>query len=254
MTRPTLVALFALLLAGGASAQGIPSLPQIPGLPTLGGGSSQPPAGTAQRGQGLSTGEIGGGLKDALRVGTERAVGRLGRDGGYFNDKDARIPLPGPFGQVSGALKAAGMGGALDDLELRMNRAAEKAAPQAGRIFGDAIQRMSFQDAQAILRGPNDAATRYFRRETTDPLRQAMRPVVDKELQGAGATQAFQQVAKQAAALPLVGQALGGGGDLTGWVLDKALAGLFLHLGREEAAIRQNPAQRSTDLLKKVFN
>ncbi|MDX2101293.1 MAG: DUF4197 domain-containing protein [Alphaproteobacteria bacterium] len=252
LPRRTLITLLAALpstaLAQFPSQPGLPTIPSIPGVP--GPGQPLPPA--RSTGQGVTQQDAAGGLKDALRIGTERTVSRLGRAGGYLNDRDVRIGLPGTLGTVSQGLRAAGMGGMLDDLEQRMNRAAETAAPQGGRIFGDAIQRMSFQDAIQIVRGPSDAATQYFKRETTRPLTQSFTPVVDRELQGAGATAVFDQVMRQGRSVPLIGNQLGDT-SLTGWVVEKALAGLFLYLGREEAAIRQNPAQRSTDLLRKVF-
>ncbi len=230
------------------SGPGLPTIPTIPGVPGL----SHPTTPPAQQRGGVTQSDANAGLKEAMRIGTDRTVGRLGRQGGYLNDRDVRIGLPGPLGTVSSALRSAGMGSMLDDLETRMNRAAETAAPQGGRIFADAIQRMSFSDGIAIVRGPSDAATQYFKRETTRPLTQSFTPVVDRELQGAGATSAFQAVMTRAQSVPVVGSQLGGT-NLTSWVVEKALDGLFLYIGREEQAIRSDPARRSTDMLRKVF-
>lgn len=208
------------------------------------------PAPGSGAGSGLSTGEIGSGLKEALRIGSDRTVGRLGRPDGFLKDPAVHIPLPGILGQAQSALKMVGAGGLVDDLETRMNRAAEAAAPKARDIFFRAVAALTIDDAQGILRGPKDAATQYFRRTTARPLSDAMRPVIDQSLRDAGAVQALQSVTARFKSLPM-GSMLDV--DLTGHVLQKALDGLFHYLAREEAAIRDNPAQRSTDLLRKVF-
>ena len=206
------------------------------------------PGGTAAKGAGLSTGDIGSGLKEALRVASQRTIGRVGKTDGYLKDPAIKIPLPNWMEQGRSALRMAGASGLLDDLEVRMNRAAEAAAPQATQIFVNAIQQMSIDDARAILNGPQDAATQYFKRTTTNPLTTAFKPVVDRELQQAGAIQAFEAAKARAGAL-------GGAAnfDFSAHVLEKALGGLFHYLGQEEAAIRTNPGARSTELLKKVF-
>ena len=107
-------------------------------------------------------------------------------------------------------------------------------------------------DAQGILSGPQDAATEYFKRTTSGSLTRSFRPIVEQTLSGAGAVGVFKAVQAKAAGIPLAGQQIQGF-DLTDFTVDKALDGLFHYLGTEEAAIRTNPAARSTDLLKKVF-
>jgi hypothetical protein len=149
-------------------------------------------------------------------------------------------------------LKAVGASGMLDDLQTRMNRAAEQAAPKALTIFTDAISRISIDDARAILSGPQDAATQYFKRTTSASLTTSFRPVVDQTLSGAGAVGAFKSVQAKASGIPLAGQQVQSF-NLTDFTVGKALDGLFHYLGVEEAAIRTNPAARSTELLKKVF-
>jgi hypothetical protein len=133
-----------------------------------------------------------------------------------------------------------------------MNRAAEAAAPKALNIFTDAASGMTIDDAHAILAGPKDAATQYFRRTTSGKLTTAFHPIVDNELSGVGAVGAFRAVQAKSASLPLVGQDVQTF-DLSDFTVGKALDGLFHYLGVEEAAIRTNPAARTTDLLKKVF-
>jgi len=195
--------------------------------------------------------DIAAGLTEALVVGTERVVAQLGRPGGFLDDPKARIPLPGPLEQAQGALRMAGMSGLVDDLEVRMNRAAEQATPLAKDLIIAAIRGLSFKDAMAILQGPKDSATRYLERRTGKPLAQKMRPIVDAALADAGAVQAYQSVAGEYRSLPLVGGALDV--DLTGHVVAYAEQAIFSYLGREEAAIRTDPAARTTDLLRSVF-
>lgn len=208
------------------------------------GGSS----GSGSKGAGLSDGEIGGGLKEALRVASRQVTGRLGKTDAYFKDPAIQIPLPGALQ----TLKSMGLSGLVDDLHLKMNRAAEQAAPKALNIFTDAVSKMSIGDARGILSGPNDAATQYFKRTTTGSLTTAFTPIVDNALSSVGAVNVFNSLKSQAGSMPVVGAGLSGY-SLTDFTVEKALDGLFHYMGVEEAAIRTNPAARSTDLLKKVF-
>ncbi|MEO5376042.1 MAG: DUF4197 domain-containing protein [Alphaproteobacteria bacterium] len=215
-------------------------------------GQPQPSGG--DRGAGLAVGDIGAGLKEALRIATGRVTSRLGSANGFNGDPAVHIPLPDSLKMMQQGLKLAGHAGLLDDLELNLNRAAEAATPKAKQIFVDAVGRMTMSDARGILNGPQDAATQYFQRTMTPDLRTAMRPVVDRMVADSGAVRTYQSVTGAAGALPMLGQAVQAGpGMLTDHVLDFALAGIFKYLGQEEAAIRIDPAKRSTDLLKKVF-
>lgn len=200
----------------------------------------------------LSANEISGGLKEALKVGSKNVVGRLGKADGYNADPAIRIPLPGPLQKIEGALKALGAAGLLGDLQTKMNRAAEQAAPKALDIFVDAIGKMTIADAQGILSGPQDAATQYFRKTTSDGLTGAFKPIVDSSLSGVGAVSAFKSVQDKAAGIPMAGKSVANF-NLTDFTVGKALDGVFHYKGKEEAAIRTNPAARTTDLLKKVF-
>jgi hypothetical protein len=233
------------LLSQGQSLLGKVPGDGVPGLPAT-------PAQSSGAGAGLSQGEIGSGLKDALKVASQRVVGRVGKADGYNSDPSIRIPLPGPLQQIQGPLKAMGAGGMLDDLQVKMNRAAEQAAPKALGIFTDAVSKMTIDDAQGILHGPNDAATQFFKRTTSGSLTSSFRPIVDNALSSVGAVGVFQSVQAKAAAIPMAGQEVQGF-NLTDFTVSKALDGLFHYLAQEEAAIRANPAARTTDLLKKVF-
>jgi len=216
-------------------------------------GGAGPATGTSSgKGASLPEGEIGGGLKEALTIASRHVVGRVGKTDGFYGDPAIRIPLPGPLQQIAGPLKAVGASALLDDLQLKMNRAVEEAAPKALDILVAAVSRMSIADARGILTGPKDAATQYFRRTTSGDLTAAFRPIVDRSLSGTGAATAFKAVETRSAALPLIGGGLSGF-NLTDYAVGKGLDGLFHYIGAEEAEIRANPAARSTDLLKKVF-
>jgi hypothetical protein len=200
---------------------------------------------------GLTSGEMAGGLRDALRVGSERVVSTLGKADGFNKASDIHIPLPGSLKTVQSMLAKAGMSGLADDLELKLNRAAESAVPQAKVLFSDAIAQMSIDDAAKIVNGPKDSATQYFREKMSAPLAASMKPIVDGQLANVGAVAAFDKMMGQYKSLPLAPKAQA---NLTEYVVEKAIGGVFLYLGREEAAIRENPAKRTTELLQKVFN
>jgi hypothetical protein len=236
-----LAALLALLSAAPAAAQLGDMLKK--GQDMLGGSSS----GTAG---GFSAGDIASGLKEALRVGSDRVVSQVGQADGYNGDPAIRLPLPGSLKSVQSALNAAGMSGMLDDLELKLNRAAEAAAPKARALFADAIAELSIDDARKIYDGPKDAATRYFQSTMSKPLAAEMAPVVNRSLSEVGAIQSYDTVMSQYRRMPFVPDAKA---NLTGYVVEKGMDGIFLYLGKEEAAIRDNPAKRSTALLQKVF-
>jgi len=231
--------------------QGRGLLNQVPGGAAP-GASGQGSTSSSGKGASLSQSEIGSGLKDALKVASQRVVGRVGKTDGYNGDPAIRIPLPGPVAKIEGALKAVGASAMLDDLQLRMNRAAEQAAPKALNIFIDAVSQMTVTDARAILTGPQDSATQYFHRTTSASLTRSFRPIVDNALSSVGAVKSFQSVQTKAAGMPLAGSEVQSF-NLTDFTVGKALDGLFHYMAVEEAAIRTNPAARTTDLLRKVF-
>ena len=198
----------------------------------------------------LSDQEIGRGLREALKVGVGTVVSQVSATDGYNADPRIHVPLPDSLGTVQKTLARIGMPDLMDDLELRLNRAAEAAAPEARDVFWQAIREMTLDDVRQIYDGPDDAATRYLERTMSDPLIARMRPIVDASLSQAGAVRAYDNALAQYKAIPFVPDAKA---DLTQHVLERALEGLFLYLGEEEAAIRQNPAKRTTELLQKVF-
>jgi hypothetical protein len=199
---------------------------------------------------GLGQPEIADGLLEALRVGTGRVVDAVGRLDGFNADSEIHIPLPGWMRDAQSALEMVGLGALGEDLELRLNRAAEAAAPEARALFVDAIAQMTLDDVMAIYEGPDDAATRYFQRTMTPPLVERMRPIVTTAMSEAGAVRAYDEMMAPYQALPLMPDVKG---DLSDYTVTKTLDGLFHKLAQEEAAIRRNPAARTTALLQRVF-
>lgn len=198
----------------------------------------------------LSDADIGAGLKQALAKGTRTAINELGRSDGFWGNPRFRIPLPGPVQQLESVLQTAGMGAQLDALQLSFNRAAEQAVPVAADVFSQAVQKLTLNDVRGILSGPQDAATQYFKRATSDTLTARFKPIVAKVTARSGLAQQYNSV--MASAGPMSSM-LGDKADLNSYVTQKALDGLYLRVGDEEKAIRTDPAARSTDLLKKVF-
>ncbi len=199
---------------------------------------------------GLSGEEITAGLREALKVGTEKVVAQLGALDGFNGDPKIHIPLPGTLQTVQKALGRVGMSDLADDLELRLNRGAEAAAPEAKALFLDSIAGMSLDDAKGILEGPDDAATQYFKSKMSAPLGTRMEPIIDRNLSEVGAIAAYDKMMGQYESIPLVPDVKA---DLTGYVVDEALEGIFFYVAQEEAAIRKDPAKRTTEILKRVF-
>ena len=201
--------------------------------------------------KGLSEDEIINGLKQALEIGTSNAVQTVSQTNGYFKNPQIRIPLPENVKKVEKLLRATGFGSQVDKFELSMNRAAERAAPEAKAIFWDAIRQMSFADARQILDGPDDAATQYFQDKTTRRLQKVFKPITHQAMSEVGVTRHYQSIDDKIKTIPYGADQMSF--DLDQYVTDNALSGLFLMLAEEEKKIRQDPAARVTDLLKKVF-
>ncbi len=199
---------------------------------------------------GLSEAKIGSGLKEALKVGTENTVKLTGRVDGYFMNEAIKILMPEKLQTLEEGLRLVGYGPQVDEFVLSMNRAAERAAPQAKQIFWDAIGEMTFDDARKILNGSETAATEYFKSKTTDKLTAAFRPVVDRTMNEIGVTRQYKALVAQYQTIPFVKSETV---DIDQYVVTKSLDGLFHVLSEEERKIRTNPGARVTDLLKEVF-
>jgi hypothetical protein len=205
--------------------------------------------GVTETSQGLSHAEIVAGLKQALQVGTSNAVQLTSRMDGYYSNPQIRIPLPEKVTKAENLLRMAGMGQRVDAFELSMNRAAERAAPEARALFVQTIEQMSFSDARKILNGRENEATLYFKDKTYAQMAQRFKPLVHTAMSEVGVTSAYQRLTAVSSALEM-GESL----DLDQYVTGKALDGLFFMLAQEETKIRSDPAARVTDFLKKVFS
>jgi len=199
---------------------------------------------------GVSEKEIIAALKDALRIGSDAVTSTLGATGGYLDDPAVHIPLPENLQKVQDVLKPLGFGGLGEDVETRMNRAAEAAMPQAKTILTDAVTAMTLDDARGILDGPDDAATQYLERTSGSSIEAALRPIIDETLREVGAIQAMDAMLGKYDTIPFMPDVKG---DLTDHASALALDGLFSYLAVQEADIRSDPARWTTDVLKKVF-
>lgn len=190
------------------------------------------------------------GLKQALEVGTRRTTSTLSRQGAFGDDPILRLRLPGELGRVAQVLRGVGLGAQVDQLEDSMNRAAEQAAAKAVPVFMQAISTMTIADAFEILNGPEDAATRYFQQRTSQELRNQFEPVAALAMQEVGLYSVYQQLLARYEQIPFTKPPAV---DLESYVADQTLSALFSELAREEARIREDPAARSTALLRRVF-
>lgn len=201
----------------------------------------------------LSNGEVVSGLKEALRVGTERSVSLASAVNGFNGNALIRVPFPEDAIKVRNTLMDLGLKKPVEDFELTLNRAAEAAAKEAVPVFVEAITSMSIADGFAILRGGENAATNYLKEKTTAALLAKFRPVVEKATRQVALAQYWKPVADayNTATLLTGGKAVEP--DLDAYVTRKAADGLFVLLANEEKKIRQDPLARTTDLLKRVF-
>jgi hypothetical protein len=195
-------------------------------------------------------GTVAAGLKEALSTGTVNAVTSVSKMDGYLGNSVIRIPLPENAEKAAKVLSSLGMQQQVDKFIMSMNRAAEKAAPQAKALFINAIREMTFQDAMNILNGNDTAATDYLHAKTSEQLYTAFLPLVKSAMNDVGVTRSYKQMMDKAVATRLVRHE---DVDLDQHVTNKALAGLFHMVGQEERKIREDPAARVTDLLRKVF-
>ncbi|MFJ3470601.1 DUF4197 domain-containing protein [Pseudomonas sp. NPDC090203] len=198
----------------------------------------------------LSQSDATGGLKDALTQGAQIAVKQLGVPGGFSNNKEVRIELPGNLGKVAKKMKQFGMGAQVDQLETSMNLAAEAAVPQAQAILVDAVKKMSVTDAKGILAGGKDSATEYLNKSSREQIRAKFLPIVKQATDKVGLAQQYNSFAGQAATLGVLDAK---SSNIEGYVTEKALDGLFEMIAKQEEGIRANPAAAATSLAKKVF-
>ena len=197
----------------------------------------------------LSNADIINGLKQALTIGTDNSAKKLNKADGFFANAAIKILMPDEAKKAEKTLRQFGMGSLVDKAVLSMNRAAEDAAGGITNIFLDAIKGMTLTDGLSILRGGDFAATDYLKKNTTLQLTEKMRPVIEKSLAKTDATKYWKDVftAYNTFSKQTVNT------DISAYVTEKSMAGIFYSIGEEEQKIRKDPAAQVTDLLKKVF-
>jgi hypothetical protein len=197
-----------------------------------------------------SPAEMAMGLKEALEKGTAKGIDRLNLENGFLGNPAIKLPFPEEAIQVERSLRKIGLGNLCDQLITSLNRAAEDAVKEARPLFTQAIQEMTFKDVQGILLGSDRAATDYLQLSTTVGLKVKFAPPIQASLQKVGATAHWETVMTRYNKIPLVKPVTT---DLTAYVTEKALQGLFMEIAKEELALRKNINMRSSPLLQKVF-
>jgi hypothetical protein len=190
------------------------------------------------------------GLKQALTNGAQAAVAKLGKENGFYGDTRIKIPLPPSMKRAEAVMHSIGAGKQVDDLVLRMNRAAEAAVPKAKPLLVDAAKKMTVQDAKGILTGGQDSATQYFKRTTSEPLAKQFKPIVVKAMAKVKLAEKYDEIAASGAKFGLVKEE---DANLEDYVTRKALDGLFVGIADEEKKIRDNPTAAASSIVKKVF-
>jgi len=202
--------------------------------------------------------QVVSGIKELLINGAQYAIRELGHEGGFLTNLNVRIPVPKELHAVENTLRLLKQDQLADELVATMNHAAERAVPEAAAVIQDAILKMSLSDAEAIVTGPPNAATQYFRRATETNLFERFLPVVRRSTQEMGVTGSYKRIEQAAMSNKYLGPLLGAVSDpksldLDAYITEKALDGLFKEIAVQEQRIRQDPLARTTDLLRQVF-
>jgi hypothetical protein len=190
------------------------------------------------------------GIKGALTEGAASAITKLGVPGGFLDNPKVKIPLPPALDELAKAMRMMGRGKDADELVATMNQAAEQAVPEAKSLMLNAVKTMSVEDAKKILTGGDDSVTQFFKSKTSAPLAVKFLPIVKRATDRVGLAQKYNQFAGEGARLGLI---KGDAANIETYVTGKALDGLYLMIGEEERAIRQNPAQAGSAIVSKVF-
>jgi hypothetical protein len=198
----------------------------------------------------LTNSDATAGLKAALEKGSGLAVDLLGKTDGFLGNGAVKIPLPDSLKKYEKLMHSVGMGRYADELVLTMNRAAEAAVPESKKLFVEAVRKMTVQDAKGILTGGQTAGTDYFKRSTTDQLRQKFLPIVKRATARVKLAEKYNQYAQKGVQFGLVTKEQA---NLDDYVTQKALDGLFYMVAEEEKQIRQDPVKAGSDIVKKVF-
>jgi hypothetical protein len=199
---------------------------------------------------GLTEKDAADGIKEALVNGTGESVKLVSIVDGYWGNPEIKIPFPSEAKEMESKLRSIGMGKKVDEFNVSMNRAAEKAANEAKTIFIAAIKGMTVKDAVNIVKGQNNAATMYLKNTTSPELKDKFQPIIKTSLDNVNATKYWSDLVTTYNKIPLVKKM---NPDLTAYVTGKAIDGLFIMIAKEELKIRKDPMARTSELLKKVF-
>jgi hypothetical protein len=190
-------------------------------------------------------------LKQALSQAVEKSIANLGQTDGFLGNPKVRIPMPEKLQTAETLLRRIGQGALADEFTASMNHAAEKAVPETADIFSQSLSAMTLEDAQGIVKGPDDAATQYFDRTSRATLKSRIMPIIKQAMDEAQVTHSYRSMT---AGLGTFAAPLGfSEQSLDDYVADKGLDGLFTIMAQEEKSIRENPVARTTDLMQKVF-
>lgn len=200
----------------------------------------------------LTEGRIIDGLKEALKIGTDKAVNTLSVEGSFFNNPEVKIPLPEPVKKIEKTARKVGLGSYFDSFEKSMNSAAEQATPLAKKIVFNALKEMTFSDAKKILNGRDNEATLYFKEKSFNELMNIFKPSVHNAMSKTGVIKKYQEIETKVKNVPFI-EALPLNFNLDEYVAQNALNGIFHMIEKEEKKIREDPAARITELLKEVF-
>ena len=199
-----------------------------------------------------NTAEMTTAIRQALSQGVENAINILGQSDGFNSNELIRIALPEELKKADKLLRRIGQGKYADEFVLTMNRAAERAVPEAASIFSDAVQQLSIKDALDIIQGDDDAATQYFRRTSSKKLVNSFKPIVKQATSNAGVTNQYKKLIGKVGVL---GQYFSEDAqDIDAYITNRAIDALFLYIAKEEKKIRDNPIERTTEILARVFD
>jgi len=198
----------------------------------------------------LDESEAATGVRAALTRGADSAVSLLGQPGGFLDNPQVRIPLPGALDSAASMLRAIGQGRRVDDLVNSMNRAAEQAVPAAKPLLVNAVRSMSVEDAVRIVRGGDTSVTDFFAGKTRAPLGDRFLPIVTTETRKVSLAAKYNAVASKGAAFGLVKPE---DASVEQYVTRKALDGLYFMIGQEERKIRADPVATGSAILRSVF-
>lgn len=198
----------------------------------------------------LSNTEASNGLKEALIQSAGKAVAKLGAVDGFYGNPQVKIPLPDSMKKAEKVMRMFGMSKQVDELVLKMNRAAEAAVPEAKALLVDSVKKMSVADAKNILTGADDAATQYFKKTTSGPMAEKFLPIVKKATEDVKLAQQYNKFAERGAKYGLVKKDQE---NLEQYVTQKILDGVYLMMAQEEKAIRKDPVGQASGLISKVF-